>query len=155
MLLRQLPSRLPAGEYRLTSVAELDPTLAATAFALGGYVFDRYKRERGREAARLVAPDGADAVDANRIARAAALAGAAGECDDRGQRHAGENLGTRREHGSAFHSVDARRKTCAKNYLLEAEFTGSDCEMCLNARLISFEICPRGGPGAELRDDGD
>lgn len=74
LLLRQLPSRLPAGDYRLEPVEGLDPTLAATAFALGTYVFDRYKADPAKPSARLVAPMGADLEEAIRIARAAALA---------------------------------------------------------------------------------
>ena len=75
LLLRQLPSRLPAGDYRLERLPEgLDPTLAVTAFALGGYVFDRYKAERGKPRARLAVPEGADLSEARRLAHAAALA---------------------------------------------------------------------------------
>jgi leucyl aminopeptidase len=74
LLLRQLPSRLPPGDYHLVDAAGLDPTLAATAFALGTYVFDRYKRERGKPRPRFVASEGADLAEAIRIAHAAALA---------------------------------------------------------------------------------
>ena len=74
MLFRGLAARLAAGDYRLEGLpAHLDPTLAATAFALGGYRFDRYRKQRdGR--ARLVAPDGADVDQARETAHACALA---------------------------------------------------------------------------------
>jgi leucyl aminopeptidase len=75
MLLRQLPSRLPAGDYRIEAPPEaLDASQAAAAFALGSYGFDRYKAERGKPRPRLVAPPGADLEEALRIGHAAALA---------------------------------------------------------------------------------
>lgn len=74
-VLRQLPSRLPAGDYRLANLPDgLDSTQAAVAIALGSYVFDRYKRERGKPRARFVLPEGCDADEALRLAHAAALA---------------------------------------------------------------------------------
>ena len=74
MLFRGLAPRLAAGDYQLEGLPErLDPTLVATAFALGGYRFDRYRKAReGR--ARLVAPAGADVAEARETAHACALA---------------------------------------------------------------------------------
>src|SRR6478609_694314 len=44
MLFRALPSRLPAGDYRLDWTPEgLEPGQIALAFALGAYRFDRYR----------------------------------------------------------------------------------------------------------------
>ncbi len=74
MLFRGLASRLTAGDYRLEGLPErLDPTQVATAFALGGYRFDRY-RKKGEVKARLVAPAGADVGEARETAHACALA---------------------------------------------------------------------------------
>ena len=74
MLFRGLAPRLAAGAYRLDGLpAGLDPTLVATAFALGGYRFDRYRKKRDGQA-RLVAPDGADVSEAREAAHACALA---------------------------------------------------------------------------------
>lgn len=70
---RTLAGRLPAGTYRLEAVPDgLDPTDAATAFALGLYRFERY-RKRESAPPRLVVP-GANAGEAEAIAAACALA---------------------------------------------------------------------------------
>jgi leucyl aminopeptidase len=50
------------------------PTLAATAWALGSYAFDRYKARKSDRAPRLVAPEGADLAEALRVVPRAALA---------------------------------------------------------------------------------
>ncbi|WP_122466039.1 leucyl aminopeptidase family protein [Brevundimonas lutea] len=71
--IRALAARLPAGDWRLEGVGADDGRLAALAFALGGYRFDRYKRRDGARP-RLVAPEGADLAEIHRIAAAAALA---------------------------------------------------------------------------------
>lgn len=68
----QLPSLLPAGVYRFAN-APHDTHLAALAFALGSYRFNRY-RNGDTPGARLVPPDGVDAHDISRMAQAAALA---------------------------------------------------------------------------------
>ncbi|MGE3867711.1 MAG: leucyl aminopeptidase family protein, partial [Hyphomonadaceae bacterium] len=74
MLLGAAAAQLPAGGYRLAPTArDLPPTLALIAWALGGYAFTRYK-ERAKGAALLLAPDGADAGEARRIAQACYLA---------------------------------------------------------------------------------
>ncbi len=58
--LAALPLALPEGQYRLADDALALPVeLAALAWTLGGYSFDRYK-PRKREPAQLVLPDGAD-----------------------------------------------------------------------------------------------
>ncbi len=74
MLFRGLAPRLAAGDYRLDGLPErLDPTQVATAFALGGYRFDRY-RKKGQAKARLVVPAGADVAEARETAHACDLA---------------------------------------------------------------------------------
>ncbi len=72
MSARALSARLPDGLYRLEAEPE-DARVAALAFLLGRYVFDRYKT-RERPEVRLVAPDGLDIAEALRIASACALA---------------------------------------------------------------------------------
>ena len=58
-----LPSKLPAGDYRIVSPIPKDQGHAIlVAYLLGTYVFDRYKRKDHRPA-RLIPPAGAD-VDA-------------------------------------------------------------------------------------------
>ena len=75
MLARQLPAKLPPGEYRLEAMPEgWEPTAAATAFALGSYVFDRYKSDHRHGRVRLVAPEGADLAEVRRVAHACAMA---------------------------------------------------------------------------------
>jgi len=70
---RTLAGRLPAGTYRLEGApAGIDPTDAATAFGLGLYRFERY-RKRESAPPRLIVP-GADAAEASAIAEACALA---------------------------------------------------------------------------------
>ncbi len=73
MSARALSAKLPAGLYRLKAGAE-DAPVAALAFMLGRYGFDRYKPRTDRPEVRLVAPDGFDLAEATRIAAACALA---------------------------------------------------------------------------------
>ena len=71
-LLAGLPAALlEGGRYRLEGNYG-DPTLAALAFRLGAYRFDRYRQPRERP--DLVLPTGADAGEVARLADAAALA---------------------------------------------------------------------------------
>jgi leucyl aminopeptidase len=70
---RALSARLPTGLYRLEVKPE-DARVAALAFLLGRYVFDRYKPRVDTSEVRLVAPEGFDAAEASRIASACALA---------------------------------------------------------------------------------
>ena len=72
MSARALSARLPAGLYRLEAEPD-EARVAALAFLLGRYVFDRYKA-KDRPEVRLVAPDGLDVAEALRIAAACALA---------------------------------------------------------------------------------
>jgi leucyl aminopeptidase len=72
MSARALSAKLPAGVYRLEAEPE-DARVAALAFLLGRYIFDRYKTKE-RPDVRLVAPDGLDVAEALRIAAACALA---------------------------------------------------------------------------------
>jgi len=73
MSARALSARLPTGLYRLEAAPE-DARVAALAFLLGRYVFDRYRPGRDRPEVRLVAPEGFDLPEALRIAAASALA---------------------------------------------------------------------------------
>lgn len=61
LLLGQLAQSLPAGSYRLAANAA-DPTLAAIAWGLGSYRYNRYKTKKNGNAPRSVLrlPDGAD-----------------------------------------------------------------------------------------------
>lgn len=68
----QLPHLLPKGVYRFAN-APHDTRLAALAFALGSYRFDRYRKADAYDV-RLVPPDGVDIADIARMAKAAALA---------------------------------------------------------------------------------
>jgi leucyl aminopeptidase len=63
MSARSLPTRLPAGDWRLDGVEGDTARQAALAFALGGYLFDRYKARPERGRARLVAPAGLDLAE--------------------------------------------------------------------------------------------
>ena len=74
MSARSLPTRLPAGDWRLEGVEGEAASQAALAFALGGYLFDRYKARPERGRARLVAPASLDLIETLNIAAAAALA---------------------------------------------------------------------------------
>lgn len=74
MTARSLPTRLPAGDWRMEGVEGDVAQQAALAFALGGYLFDRYKARPERGRARLVAPAGLDLAETLNIAAAAALA---------------------------------------------------------------------------------
>jgi len=67
-----LPSLLPVGVYRFAN-APHDVRLAALAFALGCYRFDRYRKADASEV-RLVPPDGIDIADVARMADGAMLA---------------------------------------------------------------------------------
>ena len=70
---RTLAGRLPAGTYRLEGPpGGVDPTDAATAFALGLYRFERY-RKRDSAPPRLIVP-AADENEATAVADACALA---------------------------------------------------------------------------------
>ena len=74
MSLRGVASRLPAGDWHLEGVAPEEAGLAALAFVMGLYRFDRYKMRPDRGAVRLVAPAGLDLEATGRIAAACALA---------------------------------------------------------------------------------
>jgi leucyl aminopeptidase len=67
-----LPGLLPPGVYRFAN-APHDTRLAALAFALGSYRFNRY-RKADAPGVRLVPPEGIDAADIARMAEAAGLA---------------------------------------------------------------------------------
>jgi leucyl aminopeptidase len=67
-----LPTRLPAGTYRLAS-GFADPALASLAWALGAYRFTRYAR-KPPEPRRLVLPAEVDGSDVSRIADGVTLA---------------------------------------------------------------------------------
>ncbi|PQA87957.1 leucyl aminopeptidase family protein [Hyphococcus luteus] len=66
--------KLPKGDYVLADPLEPDAaTLAALAWLMGGYRFDRYKEQKSAEA-RLIAPENADAEAARRAGEAVFLA---------------------------------------------------------------------------------
>ncbi|HWX83399.1 MAG TPA: leucyl aminopeptidase family protein, partial [Xanthobacteraceae bacterium] len=67
-----LPGLLPAGVYRFAN-APHDTRLAALAFALGSYRFNRYRKADTPDV-KLVPPEGIDAADIARMADAAWLA---------------------------------------------------------------------------------
>ncbi|MCK0197108.1 leucyl aminopeptidase family protein [Ancylobacter sp. 6x-1] len=67
----KLATSLPAGDYRFAN-AVADPSLAALAFALGGYRFERYRTRKGARA-RLVVPAGVDVAALRRTAESVAL----------------------------------------------------------------------------------
>jgi leucyl aminopeptidase len=67
-----LPGLLPPGVYRFAN-APHDTRLAALAFALGSYRFNRYRNAEVPDV-RLVPPEGIDAAEITRMADAASLA---------------------------------------------------------------------------------
>src|SRR5581483_3759254 len=67
-----LPGLLPAGTYRFAN-APHDTRLAALAFALGCYRFNRYRKGDAADV-KLVPPGGVDTVDVARMADAAMFA---------------------------------------------------------------------------------
>ncbi len=75
MILRALPARLPPGDYKIASAPRgLDAGQVALAWALGGYVYDRYKRRTGPARPRLVVGGRGGSAQARLIAHACALA---------------------------------------------------------------------------------
>jgi leucyl aminopeptidase len=71
LALGALPGLLPEGVYRLAD-SPADPDLAALAWLLGSYRFERY-RAKPASFATLLAPDGVDAAAVERIAAAVAM----------------------------------------------------------------------------------
>jgi leucyl aminopeptidase len=71
LLLGKLPGLLPKGTYRFAEAPE-DAALAALAWLLGSYRFERY-RSKPKTFPQLVAPEGIDAAEAERIAQAVAM----------------------------------------------------------------------------------
>lgn len=71
LLLGTAGASLPEGEYRLAG-AYGEPTLAALAFRLGAYRYDRYRKTEA--APELVLPPEADVAEVERLADAAFLA---------------------------------------------------------------------------------
>lgn len=75
MSARSLAARLPAGDYVLESPPEgLDVGLFATGWALGAYLFDRYKARPERGRARLVVGDDREIAGIRQVASACLLA---------------------------------------------------------------------------------
>jgi len=72
LLFGRLGPALPAGLYRFASDVE-QPELAALAFALGLYRFDRYRKPK-ESGVRLVAPEGVDLARINTIREGVVLA---------------------------------------------------------------------------------
>jgi leucyl aminopeptidase len=71
---RGVPSKLPAGDYRIDGDLAADPGGVALAWALGAYRFGRYRQDKPGEAARLIAPIGVDLARVGLLAGACALA---------------------------------------------------------------------------------
>ena len=75
MIVRALPAKLPAGDYRLAAVPTgFSRIQAGLAWSLGTQTFDRYKPAPRRPRPRLVMGDGPDLIAARRLAHACALA---------------------------------------------------------------------------------
>jgi leucyl aminopeptidase len=72
MLTGALPKALPKGDYHFER-APRDPELAALAWAMGSYSFDRYKANGDSEPRRLVLPKGVDAGRLSSIVQAVML----------------------------------------------------------------------------------
>jgi leucyl aminopeptidase len=70
---RGLAARLPPGDYRIDGEPQGDGADLALAWAQGAYRFDRYKRDRGDPAPRLVTPASADVDRVRVLAHACAL----------------------------------------------------------------------------------
>jgi leucyl aminopeptidase len=68
----RLPDLLPKGTYRFANTPH-DPRLAALAFALGSYRYDRYRRIEDREV-RLALSNSVDGEELSRVADAVVLA---------------------------------------------------------------------------------
>lgn len=74
MSLRSFAARLPQGDWKLVGVpTDAEAELAAVAFGLGGYVFDRYKPSKEKPQARLVVDESVDLDAVRRIVAACAL----------------------------------------------------------------------------------
>jgi leucyl aminopeptidase len=69
----KLPSLLPPGTYRFEGLPADAALLAALAFLLGSYRFDRYRSKPKPSEVHLVLPEGVDGRELTRIAEAAAL----------------------------------------------------------------------------------
>jgi leucyl aminopeptidase len=70
-----LPSRLPAGTYRIEGrLTAEEATKAALGWALGSYTFTRYRKKKGKPLAKLVWPDGCDTAAVERAASATMMA---------------------------------------------------------------------------------
>jgi leucyl aminopeptidase len=75
MAMRGLPSRLPGGDYELHVSSDAIPgDRLALGWALGSYVFDRYKKREDKPRARLVVPAGVDTAELLSLTHACALA---------------------------------------------------------------------------------
>jgi leucyl aminopeptidase len=75
MMLRALPVKLPAGDYRFAGPIDgVSPDRVALAWALGAYSFDRYRSRPSEPKARLVVDPGVDLAEVGQLATACALA---------------------------------------------------------------------------------
>jgi leucyl aminopeptidase len=131
LLFGKLATALPPGLYRLTNGVE-EPALAALAFALGSYRFERYRKPK-EGAARLVAPDGVDLAALVRIRDGIFLARdlintPANDLSPHDLARAAEALATR--YGAAVSVVDGEA-LAAGFPMLHAVGEGSDRPPCL------------------------
>lgn len=72
-VVRSLAGRLPEGDWHIDNLPADKAEVAAIAFGIGSYVFDRYKSSEGRPRPRLVAPQGIDVEAVERIVSACHL----------------------------------------------------------------------------------
>ncbi|WP_235918913.1 leucyl aminopeptidase family protein [Aureimonas psammosilenae] len=74
LLAGALAKALPGGDWRLSENHPLDPGLAQLAFALGGYRFERYKRDDDGAGAPILSVEGADPAETELLSRSIFLA---------------------------------------------------------------------------------
>lgn len=71
--IRSLAGRLPDGDWKIDNLPSDKAEVAAIAFGVGSYVFDRYKSAEGKPRPRLIAPEGVDVAAIERIVSACHL----------------------------------------------------------------------------------
>lgn len=120
MQMGALAQHLPAGDYRIAQAPrEFAAGQVAIAWGLGSYAFTRYK-PRKRPLCRLVAPEGADIADVERVVRACWLVRdlvntPAGDLGPQALAAAAQDLAN--AHGAAFEAI-VGEALLAQNYPL-------------------------------------